>query len=95
MVGQATIIVLNSISVGKSLSLTDMHGHGLRSNVMYFYFKYSLLSKGMMIWKDVQNVKWTIQNLTYFIDLSTKMDWPWSAKFVGEVIIIKSVKKNL
>ena len=33
-VGQATTIILKSISGGKILSLTDMHGHGLRLKVM-------------------------------------------------------------
>ena len=33
-VGQATTIILKSISGGKNLSLTDMHGHGLRLKVM-------------------------------------------------------------
>ena len=32
--GQATTNILNSISGGKILSLTDMHGHGLRLKVM-------------------------------------------------------------
>ena len=31
---QATINILRSISGGKILSLTDMHGHGLRLKVM-------------------------------------------------------------
>ena len=33
-VGQATTNILKSISRGKILSLTDMHGHGLRLRVM-------------------------------------------------------------
>ena len=33
-VGQGTTNVLKSISGGKILSLTDMHGHGLRLKVM-------------------------------------------------------------
>ena len=33
-VGQATTNILKSISGGKILSLTDMHGNGLRLNVM-------------------------------------------------------------
>ena len=33
-VGQATIKILKSISGGKILSLTDMHGNGLRIKVM-------------------------------------------------------------
>ena len=33
-VGQATTIILKSISGGKSLSITDMHGNGLRLKVM-------------------------------------------------------------
>ena len=33
-VGQATAIILKSISGGKILSLTDMHGNGLRKKVM-------------------------------------------------------------
>ena len=33
-VGQATINILKSISGGKILSLTDMHGRGLRLKVM-------------------------------------------------------------
>ena len=33
-VGQATTNILKSISGGKILSLTDMHGHGLRLKVM-------------------------------------------------------------
>ena len=34
-IGQATTNILKSISGGKILSLTDMHGHGLRLRVMY------------------------------------------------------------
>ena len=34
MVGQATTNILESISGGKILSLTDMHGNGLRLNAM-------------------------------------------------------------
>ena len=33
-VGQATTNILKSISGGKSLSLTDMHGRGLRLKIM-------------------------------------------------------------
>ena len=33
-VGAATTNILKSISGGKNLSLTDMHGHGLRLKVM-------------------------------------------------------------
>ena len=33
-VGQATTKILKSISGGKILSLTDMHGHGLRLKVL-------------------------------------------------------------
>ena len=33
-VGQATTNILKSISGGKILSLTDMHGNGLRLKVM-------------------------------------------------------------
>ena len=38
-VRQATANILKSISGGKILSLTDMHGNGLRLKVMCFYFK--------------------------------------------------------
>ena len=34
-VGQATTNILKSLTGGKLLSLTDMHGNGLRLNVMY------------------------------------------------------------
>ena len=44
-IGQATTIILKSISGGKILSLTDMHGRRLRLKVMWFYFKYSLQIK--------------------------------------------------
>ena len=33
-VGQATTNIFKSISGGKILNLTDMHGHGLRFKVM-------------------------------------------------------------
>ena len=33
-VGQATTNILKSISGGKTLSLTDLHGNGLRLKVM-------------------------------------------------------------
>ena len=33
-IGQATTSILKSISGGKILSLTDMHGNGLRLEVM-------------------------------------------------------------
>ena len=33
-VGQATTNILKSLTVGKILSLTDMHGRGLRLKVM-------------------------------------------------------------
>ena len=38
-VGQATANNLKSISGGKNLSLTDMHGQGLRLKVMWNHFK--------------------------------------------------------
>ena len=38
-VGQATTSNLNSISGGKFLSLTDIHGHGWRLKVMYIISK--------------------------------------------------------
>ena len=38
-VGQATTNILRSISGGRILSLTDMHGHGLRSKVMLKSFQ--------------------------------------------------------
>ena len=38
-VGQATTILLKSISGWKNLNRTDMHGHGLRLKVRYFYLK--------------------------------------------------------
>ena len=38
-VGKATTNILKSISGGKILNLTDMHGHGLRLKVMWFHFK--------------------------------------------------------
>ena len=44
-IGQATANILKNISGGKILSLTDMHGRGLRLKVMYFPFKYSPISK--------------------------------------------------
>ena len=37
--------ILNSIPGGKVLSLTGMHGNGLRMNVKSFYFKRSFMSK--------------------------------------------------
>ena len=33
-IGQATTLILKTISGGKVLSLTDMHGNGLRLKVM-------------------------------------------------------------
>ena len=38
-VGQATTNILKSISGGKVLSLTDMHGRGLRLKTMYNQIK--------------------------------------------------------
>ena len=38
-VGEAATNILKSISAGNFLSLTDMHGNGLRLKVMWFYFK--------------------------------------------------------
>ena len=38
-VRQATANILKSISGGKIVSLTDIHGNGLRLKVMCFYFK--------------------------------------------------------
>ena len=38
-VGQATTLILKSISGGKLLSLSDMNGRGLRLKVMCFEFK--------------------------------------------------------
>ena len=46
---QATTNILKWISGGKILSLTDMHGHGLRTKVMWNHFKYSLLSKWVIV----------------------------------------------
>ena len=34
-VGQATTNIIKSLTVGKILSLTDIHGNGLRIKVMY------------------------------------------------------------
>ena len=42
-VGQATTNILKSISAGRILSLTYMHGRGLRLKVMRNHFKDSLL----------------------------------------------------
>ena len=44
-VRQATTNILKSLSGGKNLSLTDVHGNGLRLKVMWNHFKYNLLSK--------------------------------------------------
>ena len=38
-VGQATTNILKSISGGKILNLTDIHGNGLRLKVMWLYFE--------------------------------------------------------
>ena len=35
-VGQATTNILKSSTVGRILSLTDIHGNGLKLKVMYF-----------------------------------------------------------
>ena len=42
---QITSNILKSPTGGKILSLTDMHGCGLRLKAMYNLFKYILLSK--------------------------------------------------
>ena len=46
-VGQATTNILKSISGGKILSLTDMHGRGLRLKVMEFNSSKSIIIKWM------------------------------------------------
>ena len=43
--GAATTNILNSISGGKTLSLTNLHGNVLRLRDFRFYFKYSLQIK--------------------------------------------------
>ena len=43
--GQVTNSILKSLTGGKILSLTNMHGNGLRLKVMRIHFKDSLLSK--------------------------------------------------
>ena len=55
-VGQATTNNLKSISYGKILSLTDIHGKGLRLKVMWNHFKYSLLSKWVIALKTYMNM---------------------------------------
>ena len=47
-VGQAITNILRNISGGKMLSLTDMHGHGLRLKDMRNHFKYSFILKWMI-----------------------------------------------
>ena len=42
---QITSSILKPLTGGKILSLIDMHGHGLRLTVMYYYFKDSLQIK--------------------------------------------------
>ena len=44
-IGEATTNILKSISGGKILSLTDMHGNGLRLKVMRNHLKYSYYIK--------------------------------------------------
>ena len=62
---QVTSNLLNSLTGGKILSLTDMHGNGLRLKDMWFLFKDSLLSKWMKIWRDVLSASFSLQKL-YF-----------------------------
>ena len=42
---QITNTILKSFTGGKILSLTDMHGHGLRLKVMYYLFQKKLRNK--------------------------------------------------
>ena len=44
-VGQATTNILESISSGIILSLTDIHGNGLRLWLMWVYSTYSFIKK--------------------------------------------------
>ena len=40
-VGQATINILKSLSGGKILNLTDLHGNGLRLKAVWNHFKWN------------------------------------------------------
>ena len=53
---QVTKSILKSLTGGKTLSLTDMHGRGLRLKVMWNHFKDSVLSKWIKVWRDVSSV---------------------------------------
>ena len=52
-VGQATTNILKSISGGTILSLTDMHGRGLRLKVMYFISNKVIIIKMSNCIKDL------------------------------------------
>ena len=51
-IGEATTNRSTPVSGGKNLSLTDMHGNGLRWNFMWFHFKQSYLSKKVNQYKN-------------------------------------------
>ena len=55
-VGQATTIILQSISGGIILSLTDMHGRGLRLKIMWIQFKDSPKTKWVLVLKIYMNM---------------------------------------
>ena len=51
-VAQATTFILNGISGGKFLSLTDMLENGLRLRDMWFYLKWNMFSKWTFVLRN-------------------------------------------
>ena len=52
---QVTNGILKSLTGGKVLNLTDMHGKRIRLKVLWNHFKYSLLSKWVVVIKNYIN----------------------------------------
>ena len=59
-IGKATANILRDISGGKLLSLTDLHGSGLRLKVMWIKFKNSLYNKIDEVQICTKEKKWKI-----------------------------------
>ena len=74
-VGEATTNILKSISGGKVLSLTDMHGNELRLKDMWNHFKDSLYNK-MDVMKKCSKSKTISSKCNFFKDI-TKKDGYW------------------
>ena len=87
---EVTNSILKSLTGGKTLNLTDMHGHGLRLKVMWFYFKETFTLKWMKVWTNVLSAKWYLGVVIFIRRQNWKMDFIHNAKYVEKNLQWKS-----